>query len=279
MKHFESAWVNREGLKFYLQGWEPDGRPKAVVALVHGLGEHTGRYDHVGAAFTQAGFVLAGFDLRGHGRSQGARGHVPSFEAYLQDIDDFLAELAQKYPGLPCFLYGHSLGATLVLNYVLRRKIALAGVIATGAGLHTALQEQAFKILIARLLGFLLPALPVNSGMEPHLLSRDPQVVQAYIHDPLVHDRVTLGFGRVMLPVIPWVFQHASEFRLPLLLMHGEKDRVTYPSGSREFAGLVPGPVALKIWEGCFHEIHNEPGKAEVLAAMVAWMDAQLKGK
>ncbi len=277
MNHFESSWEDRDGLKFYMGGWNPESQPKAVVALVHGLGEHIDRYAHVGRVFTQAGYALVGFDLRGHGRSGGPRGHVPSFDAFMNDMDGFLAEVDKKYPKLPRFLYGHSLGGLLVLNYVLRRRTGLAGVIATGAGLRTALEDQPFKILMARALGSLLPAVAVPSGLDPKMLSRDPQVVQAYIHDPLVHDRVTLGFGKAMLPVLPWTFQHAREFSAPLLIMHGGEDVVAFPRGSREFAAKVSQDCTLKIWEGLYHEIHNEPEKAEVLKTMTGWMEAQLK--
>ena len=116
-------------MDLYARGWAPKDKPKAVVALIHGLGEHTGRYAHVGAALTEKGYALLGFDLRGHGKSGGPRGHLPSSEAFMTDIDRFLEETAERYPGLPQFLYGHSLGGLLVLNYALRRKPRLAGVI------------------------------------------------------------------------------------------------------------------------------------------------------
>ncbi len=279
MKHFESTWENQESLKFYMQGWEPDSQPKALVALVHGLGEHTGRYAHVGKAFSAAGYALVGFDLRGHGKSGGPRGHAPSFEAFMKDIDDFFSKLGKRYPTQPHFLYGHSLGGVLVLNYVLRRKPDLVGVISTDAGLRTALEEQAFKIMAARVLGFLLPAVAFPSGLDPKMLSHDPELVKAYINDPLVHDRATLGFGRIMLSVLPWTFQHAHEFSVPLLLMHGEKDKLAYVRGSQEFASRVPKNCTLKIWDGLYHEIHNEPEQAEVIQFMLRWLDSQLSKK
>src|SRR5512141_1656383 len=166
MKTFESSWTDKEGLKFYSRGWEPDKNPKAVVALVHGLGEHIGRFAHVGEAFSKAGYVLMGFDLRGHGLSGGPRGHTPSFEAYMQDIELLLEEVRRRYPVLPIFLYGHSLGGILVLNYGLRRKPDLKGVIATSPGLHTELENQPVKILMARLLGGLLPTTAIDSGLD-----------------------------------------------------------------------------------------------------------------
>src|SRR5512146_2483768 len=125
MKPFESGWQNAEGIEFHVQGWEPDKRAKAVVVLIHGLGEHTGRYAHVGKAFAKAGYALVGFDLRGHGRSGGPRGDIPSYDSLLDDIGDFLAQMQARYARKPVFMYGHSLGGNLAMNFVLRRKAKL----------------------------------------------------------------------------------------------------------------------------------------------------------
>ena len=132
MKHFESNWRSKDGLSFYVQGWEPEKKPKAVVALIHGLGEHIGRYKHVGEALNNAGYVLIGFDLRGHGKSGGVRGHVPSYKAVMDDIADFMALVEKRYPGLPHFLYGHSMGGNEVINFCLRRKPEVARGITNG---------------------------------------------------------------------------------------------------------------------------------------------------
>src|SRR5260370_18654840 len=126
MAMFESGWEDKDGLKFFMRGWEPVKKPKALVCLIHGLGEHTGRYGHVGEAFTRAGYALVGFDLRGHGKSGGPRGFIPSYAALMADISEFLGLMAKRYPRLPRFLYGHSLGGTLVLNYCLRLKPKVA---------------------------------------------------------------------------------------------------------------------------------------------------------
>ena len=142
MKTFESKWEGNDGITFFMQGWEPDTDPKALIVLVHGLGEHTGRYMHVGKAMAAAGYALAGFDLRGHGRSGGARGHSSSLRAYMQDIRQFLDLMAQRYAELPRFLYGHSLGGLLSLSYAIQYGADLKGVIVTGAALRSSLQEQ-----------------------------------------------------------------------------------------------------------------------------------------
>jgi len=277
MKTFELHWQTRDGLDIFARGWEPEQAPKAVVYLVHGLGEHSGRYAHVAEALGNAGYVLFGFDLRGHGRSDGRRGHAPSLEAYLQDINQLIEQARARYPALPMFLYGHSLGGILALNYVLRRKPALEGVIVTAPAMHSGLEEQPAKVLLAKILGVLLPNAAVATGLDPYTVSHDPNVVQAYIHDPLVHYKATLGWGRMMLAVNRWTLEHAAEFPLPLLLMQGKEDVIAYPSSSIEFAAPLKERCTLVLWEGMFHEIHNEPVKNEVFVTMIGWMDARLK--
>jgi alpha-beta hydrolase superfamily lysophospholipase len=270
-------WADAEGTRFYSKAWEPDPAPKAAVALVHGLGEHAGRYAHVGEAFSQAGYALVALDLRGHGRSGGPRGHVPSAEVYLRDIDLLLEHVRERYRDLPVFLYGHSLGAILVLYYGLRRKPSLAGVIASGPALHSDLENQPVKVMLAKILGGLAPAATVPSGLDASKLSHDPEIERLYRSDPLVHDRTSLGFGKAMLAVNRWTLQHAAEFPLPLLLVHGAEDAIAFPSSSREFAAAAGDRATLLIWEGMYHETHNEPGKAEVLKAILQWMDARPK--
>jgi acylglycerol lipase len=277
MKHFESGWQNKEGLKFYLQGWEPQQSPKAVVALIHGLGEHTGRYTHVGEAFNRAGYALIGFDLRGHGKSGGPRGHFPSLQAVMRDISEFFTFLHGRYSkDIPFFIYGHSLGGLLTLTYTLHNQPDVKGVVVSGPGLRSALQEQKFKIMLAKVLGSVVPQLTLPSGLDPKTISRDPRVVEAYINDPLVHDKTSMGFGKSALAAIDFVFENASRFPVPLLVMYGSEDKLSYPSGGQDFVKLVPGDVTFKLWAGLYHEIHNDPEKAEVLKTAIEWMNQHL---
>lgn len=280
MKTFEATWDGKDGTQFFMRGWEPEqGKPKAVIALIHGLGEHTGRYAHVANALTGAGYTLTGFDLRGHGKSNGARGHLPSLDAAVQDIRQFLQQMTRLHPETPQFMYGHSLGALLAITYSLRYSGGLKGVIATGPALRSALQEQKLKLAMVRSLGSIMPGLTLSSGLDPDTISRDPEVVKKYIADPLVHDRASLGFGKAALEMIDLCFARAGEFPLPLLLMQGSKDTVAYPSGSEDFARLARhdrSDVTLKSWEGAYHEIHNEPEQTEVFRTMIDWLDAHL---
>ncbi len=275
MQSFEYAWQSRDGISFYGQGWAPEA-PKAVICLVHGLGEHCGRYAHMGKAYAAAGYALLGFDLRGHGKSGGPRGHTPSFEAFMQDIDRLLEEARIRYPELPRFIYGHSLGGILTLNYALRRKPDVNGVVTSAAGLRTALEQQKGKVFLARVLGSILPAGAIASGLDPNTISRTPEVVQRYVSDPLVHDKLSFGMGKSVMGAIPWAFEHAAEFPAPLLVMHGTADQLGFASGSQEFASKFKGDCTFKAWEGLSHELHNEPEQEDVFKYVIAWMDAHL---
>jgi len=281
VKTFETRWEDQEGTTFFIQGWEPDNdAPKAFIALIHGLGDHSARFAHIGKVMAEAGYALVGFDLRGHGKSGGPRGHASSLEAYMQDIRQFFQRMEQHYPDIPHFLYGHSLGGLLALAYAIQYGTGLKGVMVTGAALRASLQEQKAKIAMVRLLGSIVPAMTLPSGLDPATLSRDPAVVQAYINDPLVHYSTSLGFGKAALNAIDLCFARASEFPVPLLIMHGKGDKLTYPSGSEHFAklaGATGGDVTLKLWDGLYHELHNEPEKAEVFKFMIGWLDEHLR--
>jgi acylglycerol lipase len=277
MKHNKTNWESGDGLNIFAQSWEPDTlSPKGVVCLVHGVGEHSARYAHVAEAFTKSGYALFGADLRGHGKSEGPRGHFPSIDAVVQDIDLLLDHARNRYPGVPLFLYGHSLGGILVLYYGLKQKPDVEGIIATSSGLRTALEKQPAKILAAKILGSIMPGVSLPTGLDQNAISQDKEVVAIYAEDPLVHDRMSLGFGKIMLSAIRWIFEHAKEFSLPLLLMHGKSDTIAYPSGSEEIASLAKEKCQLVLWENGWHELHNEPFKEEVFKTMISWMDGLL---
>jgi len=276
MKHFEFSWIAKDGLSTYAQGWEPEIAPKAIVCLVHGLGEHSGRYSHVAEHLAGAGFVLLTFDLRGHGKSDGARGHIPSSEVILDQVDHLLTEARRRYPDLPRFLYGHSLGGIIVLFYTLKRQPDLAGVIATSSGLRTSLEAQTLKVGAAKVLAGILPAFCLPTGLKAEDLSHDPQVVKNYLNDPLVHGQASFALAKTTFSAIQWTFENANEFKPPLLLMHGSEDQIAFARGSEEFANLVNCDCTLKIWNGLYHETHNEPEKEQVLDYLTSWLMSKL---
>jgi acylglycerol lipase len=280
MPHIEFTQQTPDGVQLYFQGWQPEIPAEAVVCLVHGLGEHSGRYAHVAAALNAAGYALLGFDLRGHGKSGGPRGHTPTYETLMDDIGRLLAETARRYPGRPQFLYGHSLGGNLVLNYALRRcagqalrrKPGLSGVIATSPAIRTATPPPGSQITLAKIMNQIRPAMQMANGLALDGLARDPEVIRAYTNDPLVHNKISVRLALETLQAGEWALAHAAEFPLPLLLAHGSADKLTSVTASAEFAKKVPGDCTFKLWDGFYHETHNEPEKAEVLSFMIDWL-------
>ena len=273
-------WMTADGLRLVARRWTPSGPPKAVIALLHGLGSHVERHTPAAEALCAAGYVVAGFDLRGFGRSQGRRGHTPSLQAYLEDIGAFLDQLRRRWPGLPQVLYGHSMGALLALAFTLTRRSALVGVIATSPALRSRVAEQRCKLLLVRLFGRLLPTLSLDNGLDLSQLSRDPAVQALVEADPLCHRRVTTAWGLAMLQAIALVEAQAGRLPVPLLLLHGTDDAIAYPCGSERFAAAAPAErVTLQLFQGFRHELHSDPERQRVFAMMIAWLDRLLENR
>lgn len=276
MKHNEFEFKTFDGLSLYGQSWQPEEQSKAVICLIHGLGEHSGRYVQVADKLTKAGYTFFSFDLRGHGRSGGQPGHTPSYEALLTDIHSLLAEAEKYFPSLPRFLYGFSLAGNLVLNYGLRRKPALQGIIATGPWLRLAFEPPVFRMILAKVTNQLWPSFSQARGLDTKDIFRDPEMIRDYESDPLVHERISARMFMSISQAAQWALDHASEFSLPLLIMHGGEDRIISAEASREFVEKVTKNCTFKIWDGLHHAIHDEPEKEEVLQFLIDWIDKKM---
>jgi len=274
MSQFNFTIETADRLTLQGRGWEPDGEVRSVVCLLHGLGEHCGRYSHMAEAFNRDGVAMLTFDLRGHGRSEGRRGHAPSYSALMSDIEKLLDEAAARFPGLPRFLYGHSLGGNLAIYYALKKHPDLAGVIASAPLLRLAFKPSQWKTGILRGMRAMRLNFSIRSGLDDSALSHDQNVVRTYRNDPLTHDLISPRLAMDMLRYGQWMLKHAAEFPLPLLLMHGESDRITSVPASVEFAERLGRRCELKIWDGLDHELHNEPEQKQVFAFVVGWMNA-----
>lgn len=271
----EMEWKTKDHLNIVARYWEPETDVKGAVCFVHGIGEHSGRYNYLGEFFKSAGYALLVADMRGHGKSEGQRGHAPSMEVLREDISKQLEETRIRVPECPIFLYGHSLGGTLVLSYCLRLHPHINGVIATGPLLRTSFSPPGWKLAIGRIMRNLLPTLAMSNEIDRDGLSRDPEVAHAYNTDPLVHDRVSAQLGIDMIEEGLWLLENASSLEVPTLLMHGSDDRLCSPQASQEFARDAGNVCTLKLWEGQYHEIHNEPEKDQVLEFVLQWMDTR----
>jgi alpha-beta hydrolase superfamily lysophospholipase len=268
------SWKNAEGIELYGAEW-PVATPRAVIALVHGQGEHIGRYGHLAAWFNRHSIAVLGYDHQGYGRSGGKRGHAISLDVLLNDIGLLLEKTRQRYPGTPLFLYGHSMGGGLVLNYTARNNPSLAGLIASAPWIRLAFQAPAFKLVAGRILRRLLPTLTLPTGLAAHFLSHDPAIVRAYLDDPLNHDKLSAAAGIALVEGAAWLDRYAGSFSMPVLLMHGSDDMITSPAATRAFFERTKGRVTHHEWPGMYHEIHNEKEQEEVFTYTLDWMTKQ----
>ncbi|MBI1225632.1 MAG: alpha/beta fold hydrolase [Bacteroidetes bacterium] len=263
---------NKIGLNLHFRNWQVEW-PRAVVCLVHGLGEHIGRYDHVAKYLASRNIATIGFDHQGHGRTDGKRGHTNGLESMLDDVDLLLKTSDEKYPSLPVFLYGHSMGGNVVLNYALRRKTKINGLIATAPWIKLPKPPSAFLVLFGKIMDKISPSLTQANGLDTNELSNDPKVIETYLKDPLVHNKISVRAGTSLLQGAEYLAQFKGKVSVPMLLMHGTADKITSPDGSAIFAKQASGEVTRKEWQGLKHEIHNEPQQNEVLAFLVEWME------
>lgn len=272
------TFTGHGGLELHCRCWRPEGTPKAVLPIVHGHGEHSGRYAHVADWFVPRGYSVYAFDLRGHGRSQGERGALKDFGEYREDVRAFL-DLVQEAEPAPVFLAGHSLGGLIVLDYVLRDPSGLAGVVASGPVL-SAPGVSPFLLWLSKVLARVWPSLVLDSGLDTSALSRDLAVVEAYVNDPLVHSKGSMRLANEMMEAVDWTQAHAAEMALPCLVIHGSEDRLCDPQASQVFIDNVAFADRERIeYEGYFHEVYNEPGKEQVFADIEAWLERHLQAE
>lgn len=276
MKQTETYEQAADGLKLFCRHWLPETGLSGAVCLAHGLGDHSGLYGNVAEALTEAGFGVLALDTRGHGLSQGKRGHMLSIEEVLRDYHIAVEKTRTQYPDVPLFLYGHSFGGNIVLNYVLRKKPRAAGVVVTSPWLQLPFEPPALQKLLARAVNCVLPSLSLRNGLNTLHLSHDPESVNRYATDPLMHNYITPRFYMSAATAGAWALDHAAELHLPLLLMHGREDQITCHRASEKFAKQAGSLCTLKLWEGLYHEIHNELNKQEVLDEITGWMKGRL---
>jgi alpha-beta hydrolase superfamily lysophospholipase len=265
-----SMAVTRDGLAQLRRHW-PARRPvRAALLLVHGLGEHSGRYEHVGSFLAERGIDVLGFDNRGFGHSGGRRGHVDRFEDYLDDVEDLLAE--RRRLSLPVVLFGHSLGGLIVARYLVEHRcrpdLAVLSSPALAAGLPW------WKRLAAPILGRIAPWLQLPSPVEGALLSRDPVVGERYATDPLVVRGATAGLSRVLFEAMAVTVRGLDRITVPTYVVHGQDDSLV-PASTSEVLEALPD-VTRRCYQDLLHECFNEPERQVVLDDLAYWLDEQL---
>lgn len=274
MEHHESKHVAQDGATVYWQEWLPDGEPRATMVLIHGLGEHSGRWDHWARRFADEGIAVFSMDNRGHGKTEGTRGDMRMPDA-VADVGELVAEARNRYPELPVVIYGHSLGGLITLTYTLENHPDIVAQVASAPALDSELREQKVKFAVANLLGGVAPGIVIPTGLDSEGISRDPAVVAAYNNDPLVHDKGSVGLAKQTFAAMDTMMEQTS-FPAPLLIIHGTDDRLTVPEASRTLVDQASGDITLIEYEGMYHEPHNEPEKDDVFADIMNWLNKYL---
>jgi alpha-beta hydrolase superfamily lysophospholipase len=255
----------------------PGENAKAVILMVHGIGEHIQRYNHWADRFLAENIAFAGVDLPCHGRSAGKRGKIRNYYILDEMIDVLLNTLNRTFPGIPVYIYGHSLGGGIVLYYILRKKPRIKGAIVTSPSLRLAFQPSKSKLTLAAIVKSIMPGLVQKSDLDASALSHDKAVVDAYHKDPLVHDKVSVGLYMGIMEGAAYSLLHAGELKLPTLLIHGNEDKICSYEATREFAAKTK-MAELRIWEGGYHELHNEPFRDDVFKYIMNWINKRKNG-
>lgn len=273
MEHLEGSFSSAGGAKLYYQRWVPDGQMSAALAIVHGLGEHSGRYGNLVSYFVPRGYGLWAFDLRGHGRTPGLKGHLDDWSEIRADVGRFLDLIREQEPSVPVFLFGHSLGGLAVLDFSIDLTEGVRGIVASAPALDTS-GLSAAKVAIARMLSSIWPKLRLATGLDVSGLSRDQAVVDAYVNDPLVHDKASARFGGESIKAISRTLDNAGRVALPLLVIKGAADWVVPIASTEVFFERVGSLDKTFIkYEDGYHEPHNDIEKEQVFTDVLAWLE------
>jgi alpha-beta hydrolase superfamily lysophospholipase len=275
----EGKFPGLGGLDLYYQSWHPGGEVKGILAIVHGLGGHSGLYKTIVEHLLPKEYAIYGFDLRGHGRSSGQRGYINTWAEFRNDLQSFLNLIQQQQPGCPIFLLGHSMGGVIALDYTLhyvQNKSELSGVIAFAPSIGQ-VGVPLSRVVLGKLLSQVWPRFSLNIGLDFSAGSRDQKILNSYTQDKLRHTLATARLSTEFFTTVDWIHTHAEKWQIPLLILHGGADRIALPAGSATFYQNVTYPDKLRIeYPGGYHDLHYDINYVEVITDLVNWMDKHL---
>jgi alpha-beta hydrolase superfamily lysophospholipase len=264
------------GLHLYYRAWECE-QATAGLIVVHGLSDHSGRYADLGARLASNRINVYSFDLRGHGASEGRRGHAPRFDYFLQDVERFRREVESLTAGaVPLFILGHSMGGLITLRYIEEYDVPLRGAILTSPWLATGPSIPKWKILGAGMLNKILPSLPIDAGIDPEFISHDPVVVANYREDPLVHRKITPRLFMEASAAMGLALHRSDRIRMPLLFLLAGDDQIVDTPRSESFARSLSVPdVTVRALPDYYHEVLNDFDRAQALKEIRAWINGR----
>lgn len=273
MHHAEGEFIGAGGLALHHQHWRPATGPRGIVALVHGVGEHSGRYMNVVEPLVGAGYVVWGYDHRGHGDSLGPRVHIARWAQYREDFGAFLGMVTEQMPDSPLFLYGHSMGSLVVLDYLMEHSPVVAGTIISGAPLVPSGVGSRIQITMARALSGIVPRCPLNLGIDATSLTCDPEAQEAFRADSKVTGHATVRWSTETLDTIVRIKEGMKRINVPLLMLHGEADPLNMVDGAYMLFAAAPHPdKTLRIYPGVRHEPHNDLDHDQIAGDIREWL-------
>ena len=277
MKQQDGFFSNQENQSIYYQTWLPDESARAVLLIAHGLNEHCGRYQHLAEYFVKEGYAIFGFDYPGHGKSEGTRSYVKDFSEFTETLLIYIEKIKEWQPNLPIFIVGHSMGGLVGAHLLIDHPDQVAGAILSGSLILVPDNISPLTITIGKIISTILPKLGL-AAIDSSGLSRDPNIVQAYIADPLVFTgKVTTNLSIKMNQAMDRVVTDGSKINLPLLLLHGKADYLVDPVSTQFLYDLVSSENKKIIYyEGFYHEIYNEPEHEQVFEDVSSWLNKQL---
>ncbi|MHB1355329.1 MAG: alpha/beta hydrolase [Anaerolineae bacterium] len=277
MRYEEGFFQGIRNARIYHQCWLPDGEVRAVLLMVHGLGEHSGRYMNIVNHLIPLGYAFYGLDHLGHGQSEGMRKHIEHFEDYTETLKTFVDSVQRCHLGKPIVLVGHSMGELIAAFYLLDHQVGLAGAVLSGIVAKEPANTSPATVALGKILSGIAPKLRFLD-LEFPALCRDPSVVQAYIDDPLVCcEKATVRLAVELLRATQYVQANAAAIKLPILLLQGSADRIVDPAGARMLYDAVSSEdKTLKMYDGMFHEVYNEPERVMALHDLETWLEAHV---
>jgi lysophospholipase len=274
MPFIEESITTTDGTRLYVRRREAEDA-RGEVIILHGFGEHSGRYGELIGHLIDRGYSITAYDQRGHGQSDGLPGHVDRFTDYEADLAQVIASVRARASSNRAFLIAHSMGGLVALRYLAGESVKLTGAVISAPLIAVAKPVPAHKVMIARVGGRVAPRLRLDNGINPAVLSRDPEVGRAYAADPLVNRLVSTRWFAEAMTAMEEVRQRAALITLPLLVMHGGEDRLTSMAATREFFETIGSTdKELVVYSGFYHELFNEPEKHQVYERVTNWIDA-----
>lgn len=272
MIHKTYRWKTKDKKTLFAQCWKPDKESKKTILMIHGLGEHSGRYDRWAGMFVEEGFNFLSFDLRGHGRSSGQRAYAKSLDVLLGDIDLLFSKAKKMFKESKFVLYGHSMGGSLVLNHIIIRNHPVDALIVSSPWLKMAKEPPGPLLAISSFASKFFPRISLQSRLDLNNRSHDPEVEREFQKDPLNFKKITFRLFDVMYNAGYHALRNVYKINYPFLLMHGSEDKITSPKTSENYVMNTCERTQLKLWEGQYHELHNELIYKEIFKYVIDWL-------